>query len=210
MNARSEARRRVRGLYALTDAATSPDPVAHGARLVEAGVRLLQLRCKGWSGDDILVAARELAPRCAEVGATFIVNDLPEVAVAAGADGVHVGQDDGPSEVIRRTLGPDRILGRSTGRLDELTAACEGADYVAFGPIFETSRMSRPKPVRGLDLLAEAVALVAGRVPLVAIGGIDAERAAAVAATGADAWAVIGALASDDPRAAVERLSCVR
>lgn len=210
MSARSEARQRVRGLYALTDAATTPDPVAHGARLVTAGVRLLQLRCKGWAADDVLRAARELAPRCVAAGATFLVNDLPEVAVASGAHGVHVGQDDGPAAAIRQVLGEDLILGRSTGRLEELDAACEGADYVAFGPIWETTRMSRPKPVRGPELLAAAVARVGGRVPLVAIGGIDADRVAAVIDAGADAWAVIGALAVADVDEAVERLSCGR
>ena len=207
MSPRSEVRARLRGLYALTDAATTADPVAHGARLLAAGVRLLQLRCKDWAPDEVLAAARELAPRCDEVGATLIVNDLPEVAVAAAAHGVHVGQTDGDAEAIRRALGPDLILGRSTGRVEELDAACATADYVAFGPVFETPRLSRPKPVRGVELLREAVRAVGGRVPLVAIGGIDADRVGQVVRSGVDAWAVIGALAVDDPRAAVERLS---
>ncbi len=195
MTPRSTVRERVRGLYAITDADTVRDPVDHGAALLAAGVRLLQLRCKSWSPDEVLRAARDLAPRCRAVGATFLVNDSAEIAVAAGADGAHVGQTDGDGAILRATLGPDRLLGRSTGVFDELGLACVEADYVAFGPIFATPRLSRPKPVRGIDLLGAARALVPPRVPLVAIGGIGPDNVAAIREAGADAWAVIGALA---------------
>lgn len=204
--AREALRRRIRGLYGMADAGAG-DPVALGAALLEGGARVVQLRCKGWSDDDVLRAARELVGRCAAHGALCIVNDSAEIAVAAGAHGVHVGQTDGPSGPIRRLLGPDRLLGRSTNDPDQIDEAVREADYVAFGPIFPTPNLSRPKPVQGLDALRAVRARVPAEVPLVAIGGITAERLPALRAAGADAWAVIGAVATaPDPVAATRVL----
>ena len=198
---------RIRGLYGIADAdAAGGDPERLAVQMLEGGCRLLQLRCKGWAASDTLVVARALVPRCRELGATLIINDVPEVAAASGADGVHVGQTDGPSPHIRHRLGPGRLLGRSANRLEELGAARDGADYVAFGPLYDTANLSRPKPVQGPALLIRARAIVPAHIPLVAIGGITTERLGELRAQ-ADAWAVIGAIAgADDPVAATRML----
>jgi len=208
MTARTEVKARVRGLYGIADArASSGDPVRMAAWLLEGGCRLVQLRCKEWAFDDILAAARRVRVLCDAHGATFIVNDRPEIAVAAAADGVHVGQLDADAETARRVVGPDRIVGRSTNDPEQVRHALVGADYVAYGPVYATPNLSRPKTVRGLEGLATARAAVPGDIPLVAIGGITAKRIVEVRATGADAWAVIGAVASAaDPVEAVRAL----
>ena len=208
MTARNEVALRIRGLYGLADASAAHDgdPIALGAHMLEGGCRLLQLRCKGWSSGEVLRAGHALARRCRAVGATFVVNDLPEVAVAVNADGVHVGQTDGASAAIRAVIGEGRILGRSTNDPGAVPAAVAKADYVAFGPMYDTVNLSRPKAVQGPALLAQIRASVAG-MPLVAIGGITLGRLPEVRAAGADAWAVIGAIAgAEDPVAATRAL----
>ncbi len=206
MSPRDHVRTLIRGLYGLADAdAAGGDPESLAAALLEGGCRLIQLRCKGWSPDDTLVVARAVRARCASVRATFIVNDHPELAVAADADGVHVGQLDAPTEQVRGILGPERILGRSTHDIAQLETALTDADYVAFGPVFQTENVSRPKGTRGIDALTEAAQTVAGRAPLVAIGGITPARLPAIVEAGADSWAVIGAIASASDRALATR-----
>ena len=203
MSAREETRSRIRGLYGIADAeAAGGDPVRLGHDLLAGGCRLIQLRCKGWSPDDTLRAARALVETCRQVDATFIVNDHPEIAAAADADGVHLGQEDGATGDARAILGPDRILGRSTNDLEQLRLAANEVDYVAFGPVFESPRLGQ-KMVQGLGQLGAARAIAVG--PLVAIGGIDAERLPLVKACGADAWAVIGAIAAATDRIAATR-----
>lgn len=191
----------IRGLYGIADAgASGGDPVRMGAWLLEGGCRLIQLRCKEWEPDEVLRAARELR---ALGPATLIVNDLPEVALAAGADGVHLGRLDVDTGTARR-LAPGLLIGRSTNSLEELAALTSIPDYVAFGPVFATENVSRPKEVQGVDRLRRARSLA--RAPLVAIGGITADRLAEVRPL-CDAWAVIGAVATaEDPVAAVRSL----
>jgi thiamine-phosphate diphosphorylase len=198
--------RSIRGLYGIADAeASGGEPERAGAAMLAGGCRLVQLRCKGWSEDDIVSVGRSLLARCRATGATLLVNDLPEVAVAIDADGVHVGPEDGSIASARRIVG-SRIVGWSTNSAEAVHAAlAEAPDYVAFGPVFPTPRLSRPKSVQGVA----AVAAIRGRVPipLVAIGGITPENLAQVRATGVDAWAVIGAIcASPDPVAATRAL----
>lgn len=207
MSARGEVTRRIRGLYGIADAGEARDPVRLGALLLEGGCRLVQIRAKGWSPDALLEAARALRARCDAVGATLIVNDDAEVAAAAGADGVHVGPTDADLAMARRIVGPERIVGRSTNDPAQISEALLGADYLAFGPVWDTPHLSRPKTLRGLDGFAAARALVPRGVPLVAIGGVTAERLPLVRAAGADAWAVIGAVAgATDPVAATRAL----
>jgi len=120
----------------------------------------------------------------------FIVNDRADVARAAGADGVHVGQEDLPVEMARQILGPDKWVGFSTHVLAQVVEADRSsADYVAFGPIFATASKERPDPVVGLDGLREA--RKATRKPLVAIGGITVQNARQVIEAGADSVAAI-------------------
>ena len=192
---RNDVRRRIRGLYGLACAdASHGDPMRLVHAMLRGGCRLIQLRCKGWTDDDLLRLTLEAVTACRPRGATLIVNDRAEVAAAADADGVHVGQKDADGEAVRRAVGPDRIIGRSTHSPEMLREARRHADYLAFGPVFPTKRLSWDKPQQGLESLTTA-RHHAGKHPLVAIGGITADRLPAVRAAGADSWAVIGAIA---------------
>ena len=163
--------------------------------LLDAGVRLFQYRDKQGSSRKIFDVAASLAPMIHAAGGRLIVNDRADVALVAGADGVHLGQDDLPVEHARRVLKPGQWIGFSTHNLDQLRAADNSsADYLAFGPIFATSTKDRPDPVVGLDGLAQARA--ATSKALVAIGGITVENARQVIERGADAVAVIAGLLS--------------
>jgi thiamine-phosphate pyrophosphorylase len=137
----------------------------------------------------------------------FFVNDRFDLALAAGADGVHLGQEDLPPARLPRAARARLLVGRSTHGEAELRAAAgEPVDYVAFGPVFGTTSKDSPHAARGVDRTAGAVRAVAP-LPLVAIGGIDAERAGALAAAGVGGVAVISAVAgARDPVAAVRAL----
>jgi thiamine-phosphate pyrophosphorylase len=130
-------------------------------------------------------------------GVLFVVNDRLDVALAVGADAVHLGQGDLPLADARRILAAqhsDMLVGISTHDADQVRAAVDGgADYLGFGPVYQTTTKVNPDPVRGIDRLAEAVKL-AGDTPVVAIGGITPERAAAVAATGVAAACAISSV----------------
>ena len=191
-------------LYAIVDPLdTGRNPVALAEALLAGGARCLQLRWKPAAPRDVLEAARGIHPLARAAGALFFVNDRPDIAVLAGADGVHLGQDDLPPAAARRVLGPGRVVGVSTHDLEQARqAVAAGADYVAVGPIYPTTSKAGALPPRGLDLVRAARPLVP--CPLVAIGGIDATTAAGVIAAGADAVAMIGALArTPDPAATV-------
>jgi thiamine-phosphate diphosphorylase len=180
------------------------------ARLIDAvlaaGTPWLQLRCKGTPADAFLRAAMELVARAARRSARVIVNDRLDVALAAGAAGVHLGQHDLPLGAARRIAGDAFTIGVSTHDVAEARAAADGgADYVGFGPMFATASKADTRPRRTLEDLARVRAAVA--IPIVAIGGIGADSAAAVLDAGADAVAVIGALeAAPDPAAFVARV----
>lgn len=196
------------GLYAICDPAASKGPLeAVAEALLAAGPAALQLRWKDPPGTAALVeAARLLAGRCAAAKVPFLVNDRVDVAALAGA-GVHLGQGDLPVAAARRQLSKGALVGVSTHTLEEVEAAvAAGADYLGFGPVFETTTKARPRAVVGLEGLAAAVA-AAWPVPVVAIGGITQERAAAVAGAGARCAAVIGdVLGGDDVRGRAEAL----
>jgi thiamine-phosphate diphosphorylase len=176
------------GLYAIADASYG-DPVAIGTALHEAGCAVIQLRAKGWTTDDLTEAGRALRSVCTR--AIFIINDHVEVAKNVGADGVHLGQDDGCVLEAREILGPNSIIGKSTHTLAQVSGA-SAADYIGFGPIFGTQTKSKAGVPVGTELLAMAVQI--SSVPVVAIGGIDHSNLGAVQSTGVHAWAVIGAL----------------
>lgn len=202
----ARARARIRGLYGLADAtAAQGDPVRLAADWLAGGCRLLQLRAKDWPEDAVLAAAREIMVHCEAAGADLIVNDHPWIAAEVGALGVHLGQDDAPTVTARRALRPGQLLGRSTHAPDQLDLAALDADYLAFGPVYPTQSAGRDKGVRGLEAVRAARARLPAPIPLVAIGGLDAERILAVRAAGADAWAVIGAVAHAPDRVAAVR-----
>jgi thiamine-phosphate pyrophosphorylase len=187
-------------LYVILDAAliTSPERDC-AASLAEAGVRLLQYRNKSASARQYLESSSELAETLVPRGVSFLVNDRPDVAFLAGASGVHVGQEDLDVEQTRRVIGRDRLVGVSTHNLEQFDrAATSSADYIAVGPIFGTSSKANPDPVVGLAFLRRVRGLT--EKPIVAIGGITLERAAAAIEAGADSVAVIsGILSAADP-----------
>src|SRR5258707_7922222 len=178
-------------LYVILDAGMLTEPSGETAqKLMDAGVKLLQYRAKNAAARELWAESRSIAEAARRANCTFIVNDRPDVAYLAGADAVHVGQDDLGVEQARKVVGPDRWVGVSTHSLEQFrNAAASSADYIAVGPIFQTSSKANPDPVVGTELLRRVRALT-GK-PIVAIGGITLERAADVLAAGADSVAVI-------------------
>jgi thiamine-phosphate pyrophosphorylase len=175
-------------------------PEAFLRAALAGGVDVLQLRDKNASDDELLAAAAAFRRVADDAGALFVVNDRPDLAVAAGADGVHVGQADAPVARARAVVGADRIVGRSTHAPDQI-AASRDADYIAVGPVHATP--TKPgRPAVGLDLVRHAAAHAPD--PWFAIGGIDPSNVAAVAAAGARRIVVVRAIteAGDTERAA--------
>lgn len=180
------------------------------ARLaVAGGADTIQFRQKTGSTREMIEAARAMKQVCAQAGAVFIVNDRIDVALAAEADGVHLGQDDFPIPLARQLLGPDKIVGGSAVTLAEAEKClAEGADYVGFGPVFPTTSKDDAGPATGLARLREVVLKVP--LPIVGIGGIDPSNAGQVLAAGAHGLAVISSICcQDDPAQATRDLLAV-
>jgi len=192
-------------LYAILDASSFPDTkgLCLAAReLVAGGVTLLQYRNKSGNARQMLKQARELK-RCLPASVKLIMNDRADLCLAAGFDGVHVGQDDLSPEGARAVIGDRFWLGVSTHNPEQLAAADKtSADYLAIGPVFQTRSKANPDPVVGLDGVRRARALT--RKPLVAIGGITRENCRSVVAAGADAVAVISDLIREPRKSAEE------
>ena len=176
-----------------------------------AGAPTIQLRLKGASARELLEVTRTLLPIVRSAGALLIVNDRLDVALAAGADGVHLGPDDPPVLDARAASGTRAaanpfIVGYSVDSVDEAARAeAEGADYLGVGAVYETAHKSDAGEVIGLEGLRRVVQAVS--IPVVAIGGITPERARAVAETGACGCAAIGAvMGSPEPGEAVRAL----
>ena len=183
-------------LYAIVDAAwLSSRPLTDVVdSLLNAGVRWIQYRDKSNGSRELYEASVDISGLIRRTGGTLIVDDRADVALAAQADGVHLGQDDLPASMARQLL-PSKIIGLSTHSVEQVRQANRvPIDYIAFGPVFRTHSKENPDPVVGLTALAEA--RKATRKPLVAIGGITLENAAAAILSGADSVAVIGALMS--------------
>jgi thiamine-phosphate pyrophosphorylase len=158
--------------------------------LAGSGVELIQYRNKTASSRQFFEISRQLSSVLGPRGVRLVVNDRPDIAMLAGAGGVHVGQDDLSVEDARAVCGQDRWVGVSTHTLEQLAAADRtSADYIALGPIFPTATKKNPDPVVGTELLRKARQMT--KKPLVAIGGITLERAAEVYRAGADSLAVI-------------------
>jgi thiamine-phosphate pyrophosphorylase len=170
------------------------------------GARLVQLRAKDLPSGPFLDLAGAMVDDANRAGGRIIVNDRADLALLAGAHGVHVGQDDVPPADVRHIMGPDAIVGFSTHTASQFAAAMgEPASYLAIGPLFHTGTKETGYEAVGLGLVREAADLAAGRRPIVAIGGITLERAPDVIAAGADAVAVITGLLDGDPEASVRR-----
>ena len=159
-------------------------------QLCAGGVRLLQLRVKQQPTRDFVSLATAVQRICHDSRCTLIINDRLDVALAVGADGVHLGQEDLPLAAARKVFGGEKIIGVSTHTAQQaLSAEQAGADYIGFGPLFGTTTKTTGYTARGLGQLQEVRQQV--RIPIVAIGGITAERAPAVLRAGADAVALI-------------------
>ncbi|MGH2853820.1 MAG: thiamine phosphate synthase [Solirubrobacteraceae bacterium] len=173
---------------------------------IAGGVDIVQLREKRLSDGELTVVARAARAVCERWGALLIVNDRPEVAVDAGADGVHVGQRDMPVAQVRELVGPDMVIGLSTHTPAEIDAASRGAasDYIGVGPVHATP--TKPgRPAVGLELVRHAAARAS--VPFFAIGGINARNLPQAIAAGARRVAVVRAIAdAADPEAAARAL----
>ncbi len=204
-------------LYLCTDARRERGDLGEFADAALAGgVDVIQLRDKGSAGEqrfgplearDELAALEILADAARRHGALLAVNDRADIARAAGADVLHLGQRDLPVAVARDIVGPDPLIGCSTHDRDQVAAAAAGpADYFCVGPCWPTpTKPGRPAP--GLELLGVAAALAPQTKPWFAIGGIDAQRLPQVLAAGAGRVVVVRAVtAAEDPRAAAAAL----
>ena len=201
-------RRRLAGarLYLVAPARMRAGELAdHIPGLAAAGVDIVQLRDRSLGPEELLAQARRCATAAASAGVLFIVNDSPELARACGADGVHIGQDDGTVEGARSLLGPDRIVGRSTRGGEPLErAAGEGADYASVGPVWATPTKPGRPPIGVAGLAAGARA---ARLPWFAIGGLDDRTILRARAVGARRAVVVRAIVeAADPAAAAARL----
>lgn len=195
-------------LHVLTDTALqqrySNEQLAEMAAAGGAGV--IQFRQKQGSTRKMIDTAQAMQAICSAVGAALIVNDRIDVAMASGADGVHLGQDDFPMDQARALLGPKKIIGGSASTMDEARlCAAQGVDYIGLGPIYHTDSKLDAGPVGGLELLGQVSSQLG--LPVIAIGGVDASNAAEVMAAGAHGIAVISAVCcQDDPKEATARL----
>lgn len=194
-------------LYPITDRRLSG--LSHAeqvSRLCDGGAGVVQLREKCLSPREFYREAEEALKVAHERGVKLVINDRADIALALGADGVHLGQDDMPPGAARSLLGAGAIIGYSTHNVAQAVEAARlPVDYIAIGPVFDTSSKGNPDPVVGLEGVRRVRETV-GHIPIVAIGGITAETARAVLEAGADSVAVIGALlAHADPAEIIQR-----
>jgi thiamine-phosphate pyrophosphorylase len=203
-------RRKVRigRLHLLTDAVLQ-SRFSHEdlARLgIAGGADTIQLREKGGSTRRMIEVAKRMAGVCRQGGVPLIVNDRIDVAIAAEADGVHLGQRDFPIPMARKLLGQDKLIGGSAATLEEARIClAEGADYVGFGPVYVTGSKADAGPVSGSKVLSQVVETIP--LPVIAIGGITVENVPEVMKAGAYGIAVISAVCCQiDPEGATRAL----
>lgn len=194
--------------YLVTDSRAGgvADLVQRCDAALAGGMTAVQLRSKGWTDRDLLTAAELLREVCSQREALFIVNDRVDIALAVGADGVHLGTGDVPVLVARRLLGPEVLIGYSPETEEDRQAAeVAGADYLGVGPVYGTATKADAGAAIGVGGLRRVVE--ASPLPVVGIGGIDIERAGAVLASGAVGVAIVSAVfLADDPAEAAGRL----
>lgn len=185
-------------LYPITD--TFLSGLSHAdqvAALCAGGARLIQLREKRLPAEEFYEQAREAVRVARKHAAKIVINDRVDIAIAVGADGVHVGQDDLPVEAARTLLGEAAIIGYSTHNLKQAKAAAKfQIDYLAIGPVFATPTKCNPDPVVGVEGIKE-VRGVTGQLPIVAIGGINPQNVLEVLSAGANSAAVVSCLVGE-------------
>lgn len=204
-----------KGLHVIADddPARRHGPEAVALAACRGGARVVQLRAKHSGDREALRLARELRACTRAHGVAFVVNDRIDIALLAQADGVHLGQDDVPPCAIPEALRGGLAVGRSTHDEAQMKRALrEGADYIAFGPLFDTTSKETPESARGEGALRALCSALHGSgdavPPLIAIGGIGVARAARALRAGADGVAVIATVAeAEQPLASVRALS---
>ena len=196
-------------LYVVTGARQEQaDLAAFLAAVLEAGADIVQLREKDAEAGDVIRWSGQFRAATDRYGALFVINDRPDIAIAAGADGVHLGQNDLPPSWARRIIGPDVLIGLSTHSLTEFDAGAPEADYLCVGPLAATP--TKPgRPATGLEIVAHAASRARDGSeprPWFAIGGIDSASLPGVVAAGATRVAGVRAAAGGHPGAAVRAL----
>ena len=195
-------------LYAILDTGFCRQraPLEFLRDFLAAGVKLVQIRAKDSPSNEFFALAEAARGLTRRAGATLIVNDRVDIALAVAADGVHLGQDDLPLSAAKKIAGSRLIVGISTHNLSQAReAAAGGADYIGFGPMFATTTKQTGHAPRGLDMLREIKSAV--KIPVVAIGGINEKNIADVWKAGADAAAIISDLmGAEDVAGKLERI----
>src|ERR687890_43038 len=196
-------------LYPITDRRLSGlSHAEQAARLIEGGATFIQLREKYLSPREFYREAEEALKVARARGAKLIINDRADIALALGADGVHLGQEDMPPEAARSLLGEGAVIGFSTHSVEQAIAAARlPVDYIAVGPVFATGSKENPDPVLGLEGLRRVREAVGVSAKLVAIGGITRENAPSVLGAGTDSVAVISALLGREDPSEITRLT---
>ena len=182
-------------IYPITDVSiTKLSHLEQVKQLIKGGAKIIQLREKTASSGEFYEAAQEVMLFARERNVKIIINDRVDIALAVGADGVHLGQDDLPPTEARKILGENAIIGFSTHNIEQAVEAVKlPINYLAIGPIFATTTKENADPVVGIKGLSK-VREVIGEFPLIAIGGINFENAPIIFANGADSIAVISAI----------------
>jgi thiamine-phosphate pyrophosphorylase len=206
-SSRQEKIKHLTGLYVIIDTQIlGPKSEVNAARkAIRGGAKVIQLRDKQHGKGELLTIAQKLRDLCRKSKTLFIVNDYLDIAIAAEADGIHIGQDDFPLSVVQKELPIDKIIGISTNTLSQAKKVeAEGADYVAVGSIFPSPTKAKATVV-GLERLRQVKQAIS--IPVVAIGGISKENIGEVMSSGADSAAVISAvLAQKDMESATRQL----
>lgn len=183
-------------LYGIVDLGYTDETqlVDVACQLLAGGAGIIQLRAKGRQKDEIRSWAGELLPHCRKAKVPFIINDFIDIAKEIDADGVHLGQDDGPLAHAREQLAGGKIVGRSTHSPEQAQAAlAEGADYIGFGPLFPTPT-KQGRPGIGLENIAGVMASVGSQIPVFCIGGIKRSNLPKVKDAGAQQVVIVSDL----------------
>jgi thiamine-phosphate pyrophosphorylase len=204
---RRQKLKQLTGLYVIIDTQIlePKDEIDAARKAIRGGAKAIQLRDKKYAKGELLAIAQKLKDLCYKSNTLFIMNDYLDIAVAAGADGLHIGQKDLPLSVVQKELPIDKIVGLSTTTLEQAQKAeAEGADYIAVGSVFPSPTKTSANVV-GLKHLSQVRKKVS--IPIVAIGGITKDNIGEVMAAGADSAAVISAaLAQKDIESAIRQL----
>jgi len=183
-------------LYGIVDLGycDEADLISSTNGLIQGGADLIQLRAKGYSPEAVQTFSERLLPYCQQAGVPFIVNDFPEVAAKVGADGVHIGQDDGSLQKARAVVGETMIVGRSTHSKEQAEVAlAEGFDYIGFGPLFPTPT-KKGRPGIGVDDVFYVESKVGSEIPVFCIGGIKRSNIEKVTKAGAKRIVIVSDL----------------